>query len=112
MPPQEQRDDGLVTEENIPPLIRRPIGARLVIKLKASPGTGYLWEADAAPDLVQFDGQPWLERIGVPLPGAMQYQVFTFHTLKAGCGSIRFNLRRSWEASPSVKAKTVAFCFE
>lgn len=75
-------------------------GQRLVIKLEGQPGTGYVWEPQEAPSLIQQAGDPAFEPLTAPSEAATSapvVQVTTFHPVRAGSETLTLVYRRPWE---------------
>jgi len=80
--------------------IKASVGDTLVIKLKASPSTGFLWAPDkqAKDSAVEFKSRKYgtIGKIPPP-PGQGGETTFTYSVTKAGKAVISLNYRRPWE---------------
>lgn len=74
------------------------VGARAVVRLPWSPGTGYDWVL-AKGDSVHLpqDGEAASEPNPQPMPGAPEVRIFRFRAAKAGTAALEFHSRRVWE---------------
>ncbi len=101
--PQGERARALLTMHPLehPPLsLQGRPGQALVITLDAAPGAGMLWQAPPTPAGCQL--QPGaLQPAGAGEGGARQ-QPFVFSSAAAGHWTLRFELRRDWEAQPQA----------
>jgi hypothetical protein len=75
-------------------------GQALVIKLDAAPGAGMLWRAPPAPAGCQL--LPGALQPGGAGEGGARQQPFVFSSAMAGHWTLRFELRRDWEALPQA----------
>lgn len=73
-------------------------GDILIVKLEASPGTGYGWEIiDLDTTVLSPLGEPTLESAEKGGPGAMEQQVFRLQAKKAGSTLLKLDYVRPWE---------------
>ena len=75
-------------------------GQALVITLDAAPGAGLLWQPPPAPAGCQL--QPGALQPAGAGEGSAQQQPFVFSSAAVGHWSLRFELRRDWEAQPQA----------
>jgi len=85
-----------------PAAIRQPVELApkdaLIVRLGQHGGTGYVWQlAGPAPAVLTVEGQPTIEAAN-SLAGGEQWTTFTFGAVAQGDGTVRFVLRRPWEA--------------
>ncbi|NJP04319.1 MAG: hypothetical protein HC837_01155 [Chloroflexaceae bacterium] len=83
-------------------------GQVLVVKLAGQPGTGYAWQIDVLPTILQADSLLRYES----LPGLLQsqydvgqpvYEVFEFYPVHEGNATLRLVNRRPWESNAAAK---------
>jgi len=76
-------------------------GAELVIKLPASPGTGYSWKvSQEQPNILNLMGKPAfvpLDEEKKDVIGAPAYQVFRFKAHSKGTVHLELIYKRQWE---------------
>jgi inhibitor of cysteine peptidase len=76
-------------------------GQVLVVKLEAQPGTGYGWQVDTLPPILQQTGErstePLVPTQSVDIVGDTVYQVFQFQPIHAGQDTLTLVYRRPWE---------------
>lgn len=99
-------DEIIVTLTNDGDIITVNEGQLLVVKLEAQPGTGYAWEVDNLPSLLQQAGPPTIEadeskQLTTPqtadIVGNPVLQVFQFQPIQVGQDTLRLVYHRSWE---------------
>ena len=88
-------------------------GDRLVVRLGAHGGTGFVWEmAGPAAAVLNATGpastEPAVKSAAGPVAGADTWTSFQFQAIAQGQGDLRFILRRPWEATqPSARVVNV-----
>ena len=84
-------------DPNIP--IEVTVGETFTFPLKSVPSTGYTWQAEYDPDMIDLLGPPML----VPCPstvGGGGDEVFEFQTKQVGDTQIKMKYQREWEKTP------------
>ena len=87
--------------------ISTAVGDEFEVRLKATPSTGYVWEAQSLPESVQLSGSDYEQPSPNPRPGDPAIQVFRFRANRAGDYTITFVLKRTWE-SDVMQSRTVS----
>ncbi len=95
-----------VTEHNNGDTVHIALGATLIIKLDAIPGTGYAWHVDKAKlNLLTLIGEPIFEPKKKDLTngplGAPTFNVFRYRTEKEGTEILELCYKRFWEKNKS-----------
>jgi inhibitor of cysteine peptidase len=97
---QSSPNDIIVTLAHHETSIAVTEGQRLVIRLEGQPGTGYGWELQEAPSLLQPAGDPVFEPLPESTDTAMSapaMQVTTFYPVRAGNETLTLAYRRAWD---------------
>ena len=75
------------------------VGKEFAVRLRATPGTGYLWHAQTVPDGIELVASD-IERADQPVhPGDVVTQVFRFRPRQPGNYVIVMSLQRQWETA-------------
>jgi predicted secreted protein len=80
--------------------IKANVGDTLLVKLKASPSTGFLWSPEklVKTSALEFKSRKYVtDAKGEPMPGQGGKTTFTYQVVKAGKAVISLNHRRPWE---------------
>lgn len=86
--------------------MRTHVGGSGAVKLICTSGTGYSWVLTSMPacvGLMDVSAAP----VGLPLPGAMLVETFTFIGLKTGDGMLEFHLIRPWQPNAPMDVRKV-----
>ena len=97
-----------VTERDNNAEVRLQVGDELIVRLEATPGTGYSWSVTGEEDVLKLSGTPTFESSGKFGLGRAEQQVFTFRVQAAGVRTLQLEYRRPWEKqAPTAKAFSV-----
>jgi inhibitor of cysteine peptidase len=73
-------------------------GARLIIVLPSTPGTGYSWKVDnSAGECLKPLAQPKYVPARDAMPGEPGKEIFQFRAMKQGTGELKLDYLRPWE---------------
>lgn len=80
-----------------PQQVTASVGKQFEVRLKATPSTGYTWEAKVLPKEIKFEGNAQTEP--AKMPGASIEQILRFLPSKAGKYKMTLVYKRSWETT-------------
>lgn len=73
-------------------------GGTLILRLEASPGTGYSWQVvENNPEYLKAQGESVFEPREGERPGDTEQQVFRFTALASGSSVLKLHYARVWE---------------
>ena len=79
------------------------VGASLVVKLRATGGTGFTWDVTQGdPNILALSGPPTTETEGSQ-PGAAALQVFSFMGKTPGATHLELFFHRPWDHGPAAQ---------